>query len=215
VAEHPDLFAYHLLHRAMRTDMARVQRTVAALTEVRGADRAHALSRWYAGFLGEFRHHHTVEDEIFFPALAARVDTFAAAEARLDAEHRRLEIVLDAVASTLHDLSTSAEWGEAHRQAVAAAGAATAELDAHLDYEDTDVLPLFVDHMPVADYTELEDRATKRLPRSQIKFSVPWMLSQTSEDERRRLLRDAPVFLRLMWYVTRGRYRRIERRAFE
>ncbi len=214
MTEHPDLTGYRLLHRGMRRDATRLSDAVASMTEADRGRRAPVLSRWYAGFLGEFRHHHTVEDEIFFPALARRLPVFEDQVARLDDEHRRLEEVLVAVESAVGDLADpQAAFTTSHSDAVDAVRAAGAELTAHLDHEDANVLPLFVAHMSVIEFDEIEERAARSLPRSQIAFSVPWLVSQTSDEERHDLMKDAPLFLKLMWYLTRGRYTRLSNRA--
>ena len=214
MTEHPDLTGYRLLHRGMRRDASRLSDAVATMTEADRQRRAPVLARWYAGFLGEFRHHHTVEDEMFFPALAGRVAVFEDEVARLDGEHRRLEDVLVAVEASLGALADPhAGFSASHSDAVEAVTVAGAELTSHLDHEDADVLPLFVAHMSVIEFDEIEERAAKSLPRSQIAFSVPWLVSQTSDDERRQLMKGAPLFLTLVWYLTRGRYARLSSRA--
>jgi hypothetical protein len=214
MTEHPDLTGYRLLHQGMRTDASRLSDAVSTMTEADRQRRAPLLSRWYAGFLGEFRHHHTVEDELFFPALAARLPVFEDQVARLDHEHRRLEEVLVAVEAAVDDLADPhAAFTTSYDDAVDAVRVAGAELTAHLDHEDANVLPLFVAHMSVIDFDEIEERAARSLPRSQIAFSVPWLVSQTSDDERRRLMKDAPLFLRLVWYMTRERYARLSNAA--
>jgi hypothetical protein len=214
MTEHPDLTGYRLLHQGMRTDASRLSDAVSTMTEADRQRRAPLLSRWYAGFLGEFRHHHTVEDEIFFPALATRLAVFEDQVARLDHEHRRLEEVLVAVEAAVGDLADPhAAFSASHGDAVDAVRVAGAELTAHLDHEDANVLPLFVAHMSVIDFDEIEERAARSLPRSQIAFSVPWLVSQTSDEERRHLMKDAPLFLKLVWYMTRGRYARLSNAA--
>jgi hypothetical protein len=212
---HPDLLGYHLLHQGMRADTARLQTAVDGLTEPERTRRGASVARWYAGFLGEFDHHHMVEDDILFPALAARCESFRTLLPRLHEEHERLERALNAVSSDLGALRDPAvSWSIAHPRARRSVETAGAELNGHLDYEDSSVLPLFEAHMSAVDYGELEQQAARSLPRAQIAFSVPWLLSQADPTERRHLLQGAPFVLRLLWYVTRGRYRRLVVRAF-
>jgi hypothetical protein len=214
MAGRPDLQTYQLLHRGMRDGMARVQTAVAGLAE-RDTDRAGALDRWFTGFLGEFRHHHSVEDEMFFPALAVDHPPFAEQIARLDDEHRRLDVALDATEVSLRALADpNATWPAAYEDLVGAVREACTELNAHLDYEDAEVLPLFVEHMTVAEFDDLTKRAGKSVPMSQARFTVPWMLSQTNAAERKHLLGDAPSIFRLLWYATRHRYAKLDRAAF-
>ena len=174
MTEHPDLTGYHLLHRGMRIDASRLRDAVATMTEPDRRRRAPALSRWYGGFLGEFRHHHTVEDEIFFPALARRVAVFEDQVALLGDEHRRLEEVLVVVEGAVGQLADPhADFTSSHSDAVDALEVACVELNGHLDHEDADVLPLFVAHMSFIEFDEIEERAAKSLPRSQIAFQCP------------------------------------------
>lgn len=215
MSEHPDLTGYRLLHRGMRMDTSRLRDAVATMTEPDRRRRAPAVSRWYGGFLGEFRHHHTVEDDIFFPALARRLAVFEDQVALLGDQHRRLEEALVAVEGAVGQLADPhAAFTSSHSDAVDAVERGCAELNGHLDHEDADVLPLFVAHMSVVEFDEIEERAAKSLPRSQIAFSVPWLVSQTSDDERGHLMKDAPAFLKLVWYLTRGRYARLANKAF-
>jgi iron-sulfur cluster repair protein YtfE (RIC family) len=215
VTEHPDLTGYRLLHRGMRTDASRLRDAVKNITEADRRRRAPVLSRWYGGFLGEFRHHHTVEDDIFFPALARRLAAFEDQVALLADEHRRLEGALVAVEAAVGDLADPhTAFATSHTAAVEALEVASSELFVHLDHEDADVLPLFVNHMSAIEFDEIEERAAKSLPRSQIAFSVPWLLSQTNAAERRHLMKGAPLFLKLVWYLTRGRYARLVNHAF-
>lgn len=214
MAEHPDLTLYKLIHRGMRTDMARLASTVAARTEAERASRMPSVVRWYDGFLTEFELHHSAEDEIFFPALAERVPVFADRLARLEAEHHSLEAALLAVGEAIGALADpEVGWSSVRADAPDALVVADRELTLHLDHEDADVLPLFVRHMSVLEYEEISERALKRNKVSQLLFSVPWVVRHATDEERARMLREAPLPLKLMWYMTRRRHARLTQRA--
>jgi hypothetical protein len=214
MTETPDLTLYKLIHRGMRADTARMAAAVTRMTEADRATRVPALRRWYHGFLGEFEMHHTVEDEIFFPALADRVPVFADQIDRLEAEHHRLEAALDAVGEALGKLADpNVAWGSVRSDAVDALAGADNELTMHLDFEDADVLPLFVRHMSVLEYEDLGERAEKRTGLSHLTFSVPWVVSQTTPEEKAGLLAAAALPMKVLWYATRGRYDRLATRA--
>lgn len=213
MTEHPDLTVYRLIHRGMRADTARLATAVAGLDE---SDRRRmpAVTRWYGGFLQEFELHHSAEDELFFPALAERLPEFADQMARLDAEHHTLEAALLAVGEALGQLADpNVSWRSVKGDAVDAPRVADRELTLHLDNEDANVLPLFVEHMSAIDYEEIGDRALKRTTPKHVLFAVPWLMRQADEDEGRKLRAGAPLPIKIIWYATRGRHARLTRRA--
>lgn len=214
MTEHPDLTLYRLIHRGMRADTARLAAVVAGLTEAERHRRMPALTRWYAGFLQEFELHHSAEDDIFFPALAERVPVFADQLARLDAEHHTLEAALLAVRDALGQLADpNVAWRSVREDAVDALRVADNELTLHLDNEDADVLPLFVSHMSKLEYDEIGERALKRATPKHLLFALPWVMRQATGEESGKILAEAPLPLKVMWYVSRGRHARLTRRA--
>lgn len=214
MAEHPDLTMYKIIHRGMRADTTRLATAVAALTEADRAKRMPKLERWYGGFFHDFELHHSAEDELFFPALAERVPAFADRLARLDAEHHTLEAALVTVGEALRALADpGVSWSSVHADALDALRVAQWELTTHLDHEDVHVLPLFVTHMSKIDYEEIAERALKQQPASQLTFAVSWVMSNATGAERRRILDEAPLPLKVVWYLGRGRYARLTKKA--
>lgn len=214
MAEHPDLTTYKIIHRGMRADTTRLATAVAALTEADRAKRMPKLLRWYTGFFHDFELHHSAEDELFFPALAERVPVFADRLARLDAEHHTLEAALVSVGEAVRELADpNVSWSSVHGDALDALRVTQSELTMHLDHEDEHVLPLFVTHMTKIDYDEIAERALKRQPASQLTFAVSWVMSNATTAERRRILDEAPLPLKVVWYLNRGRYARLAEKA--
>jgi hypothetical protein len=209
----PDLTLYRLIHRGMRNDTARL---AAALTSMRVPDerRAVALAHWYKGFVTEFHGHHTIEDAIFFPAIADRVTGFERSTARIDREHAALNSALESVGQSIEALaSRDVAWTEARGDAVACATEAVEILTAHLDFEDDDILPLFERHMSFEEYEELNQRALKHNSFKALLFAVPWVISQTTPTEQKAVLAAAPMPMRVIWRATRGRYARLSTAA--
>jgi hemerythrin-like domain-containing protein len=207
VTDAPDLSSYLQIHRALRISATRLRAAVDGLD--RGdRSRAAAISGWFDGFAGELRAHHTVEDEIFFPALAERVPTYADHGDGLAADHVRLEELLGELSQTLRHLGGGADWLET----VAAASALTAELAEHLDehlaVEDEDVLPLFERHFTAAEYEAMHEQALKKISFRQMAFTVPWLVSHLEGEEKDELLATAPLPLKVLWWVTRRPYAR-------
>jgi hemerythrin-like domain-containing protein len=210
----PDLTIWYLTHRGMRSDIRRLHATVASL-ERPERGRARELERWFRGFLTEFHHHHAVEDEIFLPALAERVSGFARSVERVDAEHHELDGALRGVGAALRDLTDLDErWHRSQPRASVALAEAERVLNDHLDFEDADVLPLFLRHMAKEDFDVCNEQAIKRVGITSLLFVVPWVVSHATDEERDSLWDDVPAQMKLLWHATHRRYERRVRRAF-
>jgi hypothetical protein len=211
----PDLTTYHVLHRGMRLDSTRLAAAVAALAESERSTRGPAMSRWYAGYYGELHEHHTVEDEIFFPAILERVPVFDSQIDRIEAEHHRLEDVLVETSARLARLGDPAvDWPVASAEAADITSELRNLLDVHLGFEDADVLPLFVRHFGHEEYEDLDERARRHTKLGLLAFSIPWAVEAATEDEFQHMLTTAPLAFRLLWRATRRRYNRMAREAF-
>jgi hypothetical protein len=207
-ADVPDLRLYYALHRAMRVHSARLHDALVALDL---ADRARArnIAWWYKGFKGELVLHHTLEDSTFFPALAARVPTFAHHGEDLAADHVRLDSILHRLEEAI-DAIVNHEGAAPIARAMAVEAAAELRdlLEDHLTVEDVDILPLFERHMPAAEYDALHEQAMKSNPPKQLLFTVPWLLHALGDTERAELLAEVPVPMRVIWALTRRRHAR-------
>ena len=211
----PDLSRYLILHRGMRADADRLAAAVSAVVEQERTDRGHALARWYTGYHHELHAHHTIEDSVFFPAILERVAVFDSQVDRIEADHQRLEGLLVRSEITLANLSDAeVDWPEAAAAATETANELSALMRVHLDFEDTEVLPLFVRHFGLEEYEDLEERARKGIRLGTLRFTVPWFMEAATPDEQGTMLADAPFAFRLLWHVTRRRYRRMAHDAF-
>jgi hypothetical protein len=195
-----DLESYLRVHRALRTSAAQFADAVAT-----GDRPANALQRWYRGFAAEIRCHHHIEDELLFPALAARVATYSQYGPTLQSDHQELDELLDHLASALEDSDRSTS--------VSLARELSDHFHHHLDYEDDEIVPLFARHFTSAEFEELNKRAIRMTPPKQLVFTAPWMMSHLDDGERVAVLASAPKAMHLLWFATRRRYSRMSRRA--
>ncbi len=210
-----DLTSYRLVHRALTHGAARLAASVAATRPGVDRERLVALERWYRGYERELDLHHRLEDHRFFPALAARVPTMAEHEARLEAEHELIVTAMRRTGRALAAASRPAATVAAHREAVEAVAELTERMDAHIGYEDADILPLFVRHMDAEEYDAIEEAAKRDGSLRTMAFTVPFIMEAADDAERELLLGDAPAVLRWLWVATRGRYRRLVQAAFD
>ena len=88
-------------------------------------------------------------------------------------------------------------------------------MDAHLDFEDEAILPLFARHFSVERYEALEMQAQKSLGiGKQAAFTVPFLAASVTPELREQLLGGAPAPLRILYRMTKGRYARLTVAAF-
>jgi hemerythrin-like domain-containing protein len=209
----PDLSDYRAGHDAMRQSAEQLVRGVAATT---AGDRRRiaALRRWTAGFCGELRGHHHNEDEIFFPALAAKVPSYQEYDAAIIDDHARLHSVLEGLEAAMRGWTSAPTAAAAQARALAAAVALRDLLGPHLDFEDADILPMFERHLSVEEYADLNQRMLKQVDVKQACFTVPWFMSRADEHVREAMWNAAPFALKMLHRLTRGKHRRLESRAF-
>jgi hypothetical protein len=208
----PDLTAFTVAHRALRTDGARLAAATAGLGAGDTA-RAQALRRWYRGFEAELTGHHTMEDRLWFPVLAERVPTFAQHTDRIDREHHMVDDAVAGTRAALAHLVDDEASDPARRAAHDTACELSSLLDVHLGFEDADVLPLYLRHFTEDEYAEVEGRARRFLKVRHLPFTIPWLLGATTPAEREHILGRAPLAMKLIWYAGRRPYARLSTRA--
>ena len=206
----PDLTNYRLIHRAIRQALHQLAATA---PEVDPADRRRttALARWWKGYSGEVLAHHTVEDDIFFPALVERVPVAAELIARTDADHHVLDELMDQAAAEVDAVHRGARPDSLAEVLRALAD----HMDQHLDFEDADILPLFQRHFSREEYEGLDARAMKHIGIGrQAAFTVPFTVAAMTAEEFEHALGTAPLPMRLLYHLTKGRYARLEATVF-
>jgi hypothetical protein len=215
----PNLTTFYVLHRAMLNAMLNdAERLATAVAPASGADRRRklpAMVRWYSGYILELHDHHTIEDEVFFPALAGRVAEFDDVSGRLADDHDRLDASLSRTQQAIERLSNPGNgWGAPYGEAVDATRELAGLLRGHLGFENTGVVPLFGRHFDADEYGALELRAKALMTTKNLTFALPWMVEATTAEERAGMMASAPLAFKLLWYASRGRYRRLAERAF-
>jgi hemerythrin-like domain-containing protein len=206
----PDVTMRLLMHRSMRTDAVRF---VAAAERLDASDRAQAarLGRWFAGYREAIHLHHTTEDDWVFPALAERVGATGFPQVdQLAADHARLDDLLGAVGAGLATLAARSRLREAtHLELTAGAVELEALLDRHLDLEEQEVVPVFVESFTAAEFGEIEASAGRSHGLRQLTFAAPWVVDHADDAERAALFDAAPLPVRVLVRLMRPRYERL------
>lgn len=191
----PMLMRYAMVHDAMVRDAERLQRALAGPVALA---RARGLVAWFDRFTAEIVHHHEREDDLVFPAVAARAPHLAGPAAELAAEHAVLDAAMRDLTTALQQLTVRVAGCEREQAAAAAARFASVLVD-HLRREEAVVLDAIAAVYTLQEYEDLERRLLKETPRRLLAFEAPWVLDGLPDAQRREVLSIAPLPLRVLY----------------
>jgi hemerythrin-like domain-containing protein len=201
----PDLTIYRAGHAAIRQgahDLA------AGAITLDAADRrrTEAFARYWRGYHGEVLGHHTVEDDFVLPAMSGRYPGSERVSARVDRDHHELDSLLDVITVAVATVRN----GAAAPGLVHLMDELAGHMDEHLDFEDRELLPVIETTMSFEEYEAIEAEAIKAAGIGrQAAFTVPFILSYASAEERARMLAGAPMPLRVVYRLTRRSHARL------
>jgi Hemerythrin HHE cation binding domain len=206
----PDLTIVTLIHQSLRADAARLATATAELSPGDRQGRLPGIQAFFGHYREQLIMHHHHEDQLFFPALAAKVGAHRMHLAELAAQHEALDTAVQAADEGLTALADpAADLAAGRVRAASALSTMAGLLAAHLTLEEQTALPLFESDMPAADYKNLEARARKATPRPQAQFLIPWIIAHATPQQRSALFRSAPP-LRLAHRLHHRRYQRLD-----
>ncbi|WP_436774128.1 hemerythrin domain-containing protein [Yinghuangia sp. YIM S09857] len=196
-ADRPDTHSMVIVHRGMRRESRLLARLVAAVAPGDTA-RAAVLAGHFRDYrLGLHNHHHG-EDELLWPVLLGRVDLGADVVLRMEAQHERVAETLARAEAALPAWEATA--GEAERDALAAALTDHhAVLTAHMDDEETALLPLAAQHLTAHEWNALGEHFLAATPKPKLLFFLGMVLEDAEPAERADMLAGLPGFARLLW----------------
>ncbi|WP_448625947.1 hemerythrin domain-containing protein [Geodermatophilus sp. URMC 64] len=201
-----DLTGFTLIHRALRSgtrDLAD-----AAVSIGRGAPcsavRGDAYVRFATEVLHEIHSHHSREDDVLWPVIAASAGAAVDLEPLTD-DHAELQAVLaraeEALAAFAADVSAAAPLGAVLTELADL-------LDEHIVEEEAEVFPVIREHVSAADFAACEKRFQKGSSPKHLLFVLPWVISRCTPEERSAALADAPAPLKLLLRLGEGRWQR-------
>jgi hemerythrin-like domain-containing protein len=212
----PDLVTYQLVHDAMLRDVQRLsdlaERIAAGATDV-SRDRAHAMRDYLRLLFTVIAHHHEGEDELVWPVISSRVAD-PSAMAKLTVDHQQLDPLFDEVLIAAERLTVEPHSRLAADELAGWMRRLATGLDAHVALEERIVFPVLLEHVPFAEYEEMERRIRKEGSLVDLAFVVPWMSAVATGEQRERALAKAGRPFRVLLAVTRRGYARRERAVF-
>ena len=200
-----DISDYMAIHAMIRRS-TRAFAIAVSSTGVLDRRRAVALDRYWKGYAGELHTHHTVEDEIFMPALAERVPAVAPYIGRVDGDHHELDLLIEAGHAAFGALYAGSNGDEVAE----IMWALDRLMTEHLDFEDDDIIPLFGRHFDQDEYDALHARAIKVVGVGrQALFTVPFCARWIDATTWTHLYDSAPLPLKVIYRTTRRRHERL------
>jgi len=200
-----DLRGYRAIHLALR-DAAHAMAAAAPSLRAEERKRVAAFRSYWAGYAGEVLAHHTVEDDVVFPALLERVPSLAALMERADADHHHLDELMDDITAALAAIAD----GASPERAAGLLRELAAHMDEHLGMEDEHFLPQIEASFTQEEYEAQEDAALKIIGfGSQAAFTLPFIEASVDDETREHLLASAPLPVKVILFLFRGRYARM------
>ena len=205
VSQPADTSDFVAIHRCLRLGGRAIAQAMETLDRT-DRRRVEDLERYWRGYAGEVLAHHTIEDEIFYPALVERMPDAAEHLERIADDHHLLDELMDEGHVTMSAVVAGGPTGPA----ADVLGHLDRLMHHHLDYEDADLVPLFTVHFDQDEYDQLTKAASRSLGLGkQVLFTVPFVASWVTDEQRQHLFADAPLPFRLMERMTRRRHARL------
>jgi iron-sulfur cluster repair protein YtfE (RIC family) len=207
----------YVMHHAFRRDLAAFASSVRA-TPLGDTDTWGALGRRWARFATTLHHHHTAEDELYWPVLLTAVEARGSdadrAEVRaMSEEHGDIDPLVTAVGDGFSAVVDHP--CEEHRNALDIRLAGLREvLGAHLRHEETVVLPLVQRVMTEDEFAGVEAAIGRSYPAREVPFIVGWALEGLPDDARAAMFALAGAPYKVLHALVRRRFARAEARAF-
>jgi hemerythrin-like domain-containing protein len=217
-AAHPgpvDMRMMYVMHHAFRRDLATLA-AAAAVTPATDRRAWAALADRWALFSEALHHHHSGEDSGLWPRLL-EVATPEEAEVleAMEAEHEGIDPMLAACASGFTRLREHADEDARATLAVRLA-TARAQLADHLRHEETEAIAIIQRRLTDAEWQAIDEEHFRvNLPLRTLLALVPWAVEGVPPEIRDGIFAEPGGRVhQLMWLLTRGGFRRRQRRAF-
>ena len=197
-ATHQHEVANTIMHSALRRDFARAARMLAARPDPKHRRALAAHLQW---MLGVLHSHHTIEDDVIWPAVLRRRPELAGLVDAMEAEH----IDLAQAARDLRDAATTWSYDGADRRRQECADALdrlVVVLDEHLRHEEDEAMPLICSVLTEADWKTIEVQIDNEFPTAAEKARIAyWCLDGLDARRERIFLRQVPKVLVVMLRV--------------
>lgn len=175
------VLGFLLVHAALRREAAELARAAAAGADVAG--RVDLVER-------VIRAHHHGEDRVLLPMLTALDPSVRETATLVEMQHVALDRTIDALRAVV-----AAE--PARTEVVAAVHAFVGVLQAHLELEETCLLPRWIACLGPEDHERFARRLRRATPLRDVALMIPWLVDAAPEPLRAQAEAELPPPLRL------------------
>ena len=193
--QEPDLSGFLMAHAGFRTEFARL---AGAARQVRDAEHAALIEEQIDLVMYLLHHHHTEEDDVVWPLLLTKVPEAADVLAALEAQHEEMDPLFTAVTDRSRPVADRADDLQRLHEL----------LNAHLDNEERDGVPLIRAHYPAAQFKADGDRLLKSMDKKKLPVIFGWLASCATPDQTAEALAGIPLLPRIL-------FQRVWRPAYE
>ncbi|MFD9128150.1 hemerythrin domain-containing protein [Kitasatospora sp. NPDC059571] len=206
-APHPYTREMAMIHRIFRRE-SRLMPELVAKVPVGDTARATVLAQAWRTYALGLHVHHQGEDELLWPAVTAHLDPDDAQVRAMAEQHRELAETLTRTAP-LMDCWADGALAEDRDALIAALEEHRRVLCAHLDAEETTVMPLVAAHVSEAQWRAVGERGLADTPRNRLMVALGAILEDATAEERAEFLGRLPLPGRILWrLVGQRQYRR-------
>ncbi|GAB3258045.1 hemerythrin domain-containing protein [Nocardioides dilutus] len=209
-----DMTMMYVMHHAFRRDLATLA-AAAAVTPATDRSAWVALADRWTLFSEALHHHHSGEDRGLWPRLleVATPEEVEVLQA-MEAEHEGIDPMLAACTAGFTRLREHADEDARATLAVRLA-TARAQLADHLRHEETEAIAIIQRRLTAAEWQAIDEEHFRAdLPLRTLLALVPWAVEGVPPEIRDGIFAEPGGRAhRLMWLLTRGRFRRQQRRA--
>jgi hypothetical protein len=198
---------FEIIHRAMESDLAKLEQAVDDLTLADRVERSRKLDRWFRGYAKVVRHHHRVETELFWDVLDAEIGPLPGL-ARVHEAFATADAALTKVQKAFWTFRHVRDLVRPQLELVATIREARTALAAYLRAEEEELVQPFRAHFSGDEFPPVDPRVVHGLGLAGIAFAVPWALGALTEEERLHLLPRVPAPLRLAYRAFHLPYQR-------
>lgn len=185
---------FQLVHDAMR-HAVRLLADATGRVQPGASPHATELGRYTGCLLDFVHHHHTGEDDHWWPALQASTDAAGTVLSPLTDDHHQLDPLIEALRGHAAALRAGTHDVAAVRRD---AGALRDHLLAHLEAEEPVLFPLLADHLSPAEAERLGKVMAGSAPRKGLSYLLGAMDAAATPEQQQVILSKMPLPIRLL-----------------
>jgi hemerythrin-like domain-containing protein len=209
-----DLLELRVAHAVMLRDLRRLAALAAAIAagrQVSDERRARAVARYVGKVMDSVHEHHSAEDEVLWPVIAASAgDSVDLAE--LSDDHSVLDPRMDRIRAAAAALAADPRSEDAATSLAVGLADLRDLLKEHIADEEQTVFPVMTEYVSVADWAAVTRQVRRRA--GDVTFMLPRAVDSAAPEDLAALKRAAGPALLLLLALVRPRHRRFERLVF-